>query len=117
MRRLMITFAAAVAVTLAGAGTAWADAGSGPAQQANCVGMANAGGGNGVFVSQLATSSPKVAWGTASTPRRHQRAADHCCPGTCGRATGLEPIWPGRYRCGQLPGSMMSAGMTGWAGL
>jgi hypothetical protein len=61
MRRLMITFAAAVAVTLAGAGTAWAHAGSGPAQQANCVGMANAGGGNGVFESQLATSSPGAA--------------------------------------------------------
>jgi hypothetical protein len=34
MRRLMITFAAAVAVTLAGAGTAWADTGSGTAQSA-----------------------------------------------------------------------------------
>jgi hypothetical protein len=32
MRRLMITFAAAVAVTLASAGTAWADTGSGAAQ-------------------------------------------------------------------------------------
>lgn len=46
----------AAALAFAGSGTALAAAGGVPSTNANCLGQANAGGANGGFVSEIATS-------------------------------------------------------------
>jgi hypothetical protein len=68
MRRRARRVIAAGAVFAAAAvvpGPAWAGAGGSPAAQANCVGMANAGGANGAFLRSIEPGSNARDFGTA----------------------------------------------------
>jgi hypothetical protein len=62
-RALAAALGACAALGLGANGTAWADAGGVPAQQANCIGAANSGGSQGAFVSGQATTLPPGEFG------------------------------------------------------
>ena len=63
-RRTIAAGAAVFAAAAAASGPAWADASGSPAPQANCVGMANAGGANGAFIRSIEPGSNARDFGT-----------------------------------------------------
>jgi hypothetical protein len=63
----MAALGACAALGLGTSGTAWADAGGVPAQQANCVGEVSSGGSQGRFASGQATTLPPGEFGASTS--------------------------------------------------